>query len=290
MKDYAAGRRDAEEPLSPHFFKLAIDLPDLDAIEANMRAGKYKDSATISFDVFGWDAVDIVRILRFDEDEDETERKLRDEDFERDFVRVVDAEHLDRLRIKSLGAPISILPFIDDWERFDALLQVSDPLLRRPGRQIDRKWNLMRQERESIERQEQMLFELHRAKQRHRKLRPALNSPRSNGGAVTPRLREQILRLDKYTDFFTGAAAPHAEVDVHHIIPRWIVERLDLPCELFAAPYNLITADRQLNRVKGAHLFKDDVELYLERFADPAHRNHPILKYLIKVKELQLID
>jgi hypothetical protein len=289
VKDYAAGRKDAEEPLSPHYFKLAIDLPDLDAIEENMRAGKYKDSATISFDVFGWDAVDVVRILRFDEDEDETERKLRDEDFERDFVRVVDAEHLDRLRIKSLGAPISILPFIDDWERFDSLSQVSDPLLR-GSRQIDRKWNLTRQERESIEREERMLFELHRAEQRHRKLRRAVNSSLANGGAVTPRLREQILRLDKYTDFFTGAAAPHVEVDVHHIIPRWIIERLDLPRELLTAPYNLITVDSQLNRVKGAHLLKDDVELYLQRFADPTHRNHPILQYLAKVKELQLTD
>ena len=158
MKDYAAGRKDAEEPLSPHSFKLAIDLPDVDAIEENMRAGKYKDSATISFDVFGWDAVDVVRILRFDEDEDETERKLRDEDFERDFVRIVDAAHLDTPRIQSLGAPISILPFIDDWERFDTLSQVSDPLLRRSGVQIDRKWNLTRQERESIEREEQMLI------------------------------------------------------------------------------------------------------------------------------------
>jgi hypothetical protein len=289
-KDYAAGRKNAEEPLSAHSFKLAIDLPDVDAIEENMRAGKYKDSATISFDVFGWDAVDVVRILRFDEDEDETERKLQDEDFERDFVRVVDAAHLDTSRIQSLGAPISILPFIDDWERFDALSQVSDPLLRRSRPQIDRKWNLTRRERESIEREEKMLFALHRAQQRHRKLRPASNWAHANGGEVTPRLREQILRLDKYTDFFTGAAAPRVEVDVHHIIPRWIVERLDLPRELLTAPYNLVTVDRQLNRVKGARLLKDDVEVYLERFADPAHRNHPILQYLAKVKELQLID
>lgn len=290
LKDYAAGRKDAEEPLSPHSFKLAIDLPDLDAIEENMRAGKYKDSATVGFDVFGWDAVDIVRILRFDEDEDETERKLRDEDFGRDFIRLVEATELDTLRIQSLGLPISVLPFIDDWERFDAMSQVSDPMLRQSVWQIDRRWHLTRKERESIEQDERMLFELYRAENRHRKLQRTANSTRANGGAVAPSLREQILRLDKYTDFFTGVAAPHVTVDVHHIIPRWIVERLELPRELLTAPYNLITVDRQLNRVKGAHLRKEDVELYLQRFADPTHRNHPILQYLAKVKELQLID
>lgn len=290
LRDYAAGRKDAEEPLSPHAFKLAIDLPELDVIEENMRAGKYKNSTTLGFEAFGWDAVDIVRILRFDEDEDETQRNLRDEDFERDFVRLVDTPTLDPHRIQSLGGPISILPFIDDWERFDALSQASDPLLRRSGAQIDRKWYLTGRERDSIQREEQMLFELHRAKQRHGKLRRASNAVRANGGAVTPRLREQILRLDKYTDFFTGATATHVELDVHHVIPRWIIERLDLPRELLTAPYNLITVDNQLNRVKGAHLFREDVELYLRRFADPAHRNHPILQWVSKVKDLQLID
>jgi hypothetical protein len=51
LRDYAAGRKDAEEPLSPHSFKLAIDLPDLEEIEENIRAGKYKDSSTLGFDI-----------------------------------------------------------------------------------------------------------------------------------------------------------------------------------------------------------------------------------------------
>jgi hypothetical protein len=287
FRDYAAGRKDVEEPLSPHSFKVVIDLPDLDAIESNMQAGNYKHSATLGFEVFGWDAVDVARILRYNADEDEIDRKLRDEDLDRDFVEIVNSPKLDTSRIRSLGAAISILPFIDDWERFDSLSQVSDPLLRRSPAHVDRKWHLSRKEREWIQMEEQKLFELFRAEQRHRKLRPAKNSALASAGSMTPGLREQILRLDNYTCFFTGSAPPNVEVDVHHIISRRIVEILDLPRELLTAPYNLITVESQLNRVKGAHLFRLDVDRYFERFAARGHRNHPILQCLAKIKDLQ---
>jgi hypothetical protein len=146
---------------------------------------------------------------------------------------------------------------------------------------------LSRKKREWIQTEEQKLFELHRAEQRHRRLRPAKNSTLVAVASVSPSLREQILRLDKYTCFFTGSAPPTVEVDVHHIISRRIIEILELPRELLAAPYNLITVESQLNRVKGAHLFRLDVERYFERFADRGHRNHPILQYLAKIKDLQ---
>lgn len=286
LKEYAAGRRDVDEPLSPHAFKVAIDLPDLDEIEARMRAGEYKSSATLSFNAFGWDAVDVVRILRYDRDEDEITRKLRDEDFDRHFVELACSETLDVSRLRSLAAPTSVLPFIDDWERFDLLSEASDPLLRRSSARVDQKWHLRHRERESIEREERMLFELHRAEQRHRKLRATKKSIAATG-SMTPGLRELVLRLDNYTCFFTGAAPPNIEVDVHHILSRRIIEILDLPRELLTASYNLITIDSQLNRVKGPRLFKADVARYFERFDDPEHRNHPILQYLSRIKELQ---
>lgn len=287
LKDYAGGRRDVDEPLSSHAFRVAIDLPDLDDIEARMRAGKFKSSATLGYSAFGWDAVDVARILRYDRDDDEIARKLRDEDFDRDFVELTCCRELDGAQIRSLGVPTSILPFIDDWQRFDSLCQVSDPVLRKSSTRVDHTWHLRQRERESIERDERVLFELHRGERRHRKLRATRRSAVATAGLMTPGLREQILRYDKYTCFFTGAAPPNIEVDVHHILSRRIIEILELPRELLTAPYNLVTVEGQLNRVKGPHLFKADVERYFERFADRGHRNHPILLYLTRIKDLQ---
>lgn len=286
LREYASGQKDISEMQSPHSFMVAADLPDLNAVQRGIERGEYKSSATLRYDVFGWTAADVARILRYDEDEADTERKVRDEDFDRDFVPLLDRSDIEMPRLRDMSCPVSVLPFIDDWQRYDLLRQRADPMARTPHIAVDSASHLTRSERLHIETEEQMAFELLRAQGRHRRLTRGRGKGSGASDSLRAGEREEILRLDNYTCFFSGATSP-AEIDVHHIVSRKIIEILDLPRELLTARYNLIAVESQLNRAKGAKLFRQDVEVYFERFASASHRNHEILSHLTRIKSLQ---
>lgn len=110
----------------------------------------------------------------------------------------------------------------------------------------------------------------------------------ANSDPVPPKLRAEIISLDGGKCFFTGQTAEQVELTVHHIITRKIIENLDLPRELFTAPYNLICVSASLNIAKSAKLSREDIAIYFERFSDPTHRNHPILRYLSLFQQSQI--
>ena len=110
----------------------------------------------------------------------------------------------------------------------------------------------------------------------------------ANNDSVRPKLQAEIISLDGRKCFFTGQTPEQVELSVHHIIPRKTIENLDLPRELFTAPYNLICVSASLNIAKSAKLSKEDITIYIEQFSDPKHRNHPILRYLRQFQRSQL--
>lgn len=115
-------------------------------------------------------------------------------------------------------------------------------------------------------------------------------TPKARRAATTdplpPKLHAEIISGGRC--FFTGQTAEQIELQVHHIIPRRIIELLDLPRDLFTARYNLICVSAPLNIAKSAKLSKEDIAIYFERFSDPSHRNHPILYYLDLFRQSQL--
>ena len=99
------------------------------------------------------------------------------------------------------------------------------------------------------------------------------------------RLRDRILRRDRYRCIFCGASG--VPLEVNHIVPKALVSRLKLDEGLFLAEYNLVTCCELCNRAKSDNLAREDVDHYLSAFAAPDHPNHAVVKHLELIRQLQ---
>ena len=107
-------------------------------------------------------------------------------------------------------------------------------------------------------------------------------------GSISCGLRYRIFRRDRYRCAFCRHS--DTAIQVHHIIPRSFVSKLDLHGSLFDAEYNLITACTDCNSAKSDRLTTDDIRCYIDLFGDPAHPNHRILPYLRRLSDLQSLE
>lgn len=78
-----------------------------------------------------------------------------------------------------------------------------------------------------------------------------------------------------------------AALEVHHIIPRSFIDKWSLDSRLNTELANLCTTCFSCNRGKSDNLTAKDISLYQEKFSDPKHPNHNVLRYLMKISELQ---
>lgn len=125
------------------------------------------------------------------------------------------------------------------------------------------------------------------------KLRSGLKEEKSTkrqSGAtsnIPETLRNKILQFHGYACIFDGRTRPEVDLHVHHVIPRKLIQRLSLPERLFLDRENLVCACSGCNIAKGDDVAPADVAEYLKQFRDPSHPNHPILKFVEKIKILQ---
>ena len=104
---------------------------------------------------------------------------------------------------------------------------------------------------------------------------------------LRPKLRDRILRKNKYRCLFCGKGSLDTELEVHHIIPRNLIKKLHLDPALHTSPENLCVTCFSCNRGKSDSLAKEDIEYYLDAFSSPVHLNHDLLPYLRKISDLQ---
>ena len=104
---------------------------------------------------------------------------------------------------------------------------------------------------------------------------------------LPPKLRDRILRKNKYRCLFCGKGSLETELEVHHIIPRNLINKLHLDPALHTSPENLCVTCFNCNRGKSDSLAKEDIEYYLDAFSSPVHPNHDLLPYLRKISDLQ---
>lgn len=101
------------------------------------------------------------------------------------------------------------------------------------------------------------------------------------------KLRDRILRKGRYRCLFCSKGPPDMELEVHHIIPRNLINKLHLDSALHTAPENLCVTCFNCNRGKSDSLAKEDIKFYLDKFSNPVHPNHDLLPYLRKISNLQ---
>jgi 5-methylcytosine-specific restriction endonuclease McrA len=114
-------------------------------------------------------------------------------------------------------------------------------------------------------------------------------SPRTR--LLPPGLRDEILRRDKYRCIFCGAGQDESTtIEVHHIIPRSLIAKLNLARTLDLVKENLCTTCFRCNRGKSDNLAIEDVEFYLDAFSQDSHLNHAIVPYLAAIRRIQSIE
>lgn len=129
-------------------------------------------------------------------------------------------------------------------------------------------------------------IELISMKQLKSKKRPA-RPKASSDSQVSPRLRDSILRRDNYRCIFCGQNSTTTALEVNHIIPRSLINKLHLDLALHDSSTNLCVTCFNCNRGKSDNLATEDIEYYRGLFSDSTHPNHGILTYLAKIAELQ---
>jgi hypothetical protein len=283
FRPFVTGERSINDSRDPAVIVVAMQLPDLDEIEEKMRRNTFKSTATLNITTYGWHAYDVARVLREKEDESELDRQCRDEDFTRDFLKLKEADGLDFERIRELGVPTSVIPFIKAWEKLDSTQHRNDPRYFRHDN-----FYLSPAEERAIRAREEVLFAelgLRKVRKGYRLTRRTHSGNRSPN--LAPGAKDDIVRRDGYRCFFTGETPPQTTLDVHHIISRYLIDKLDLPPSLYTEAFNLITVGSSTNRAKKAKLFKEDIHLYFQRIRRPDHANYRILYYLQRIREIQ---
>lgn len=125
-----------------------------------------------------------------------------------------------------------------------------------------------------------------------KQLKPVTNAkpPKmANDPQVSPTLRDAILRRDKYRCIFCGRDSSATVLEVNHIIPRSLINKLHLDSALHIASENLCVTCFDCNRGKSDHLATEDIAYYRNAFSNPEHPNHTIRLYLLKISELQAL-
>lgn len=120
------------------------------------------------------------------------------------------------------------------------------------------------------------------------KSRAAKQASNTRRISMSPSDRHKILQRDEYRCIFCGqGSSPTTSLEVHHIIPCSLIDKLQLNSELNTGLFNLCTTCFDCNRGRSDHLAAGDIAFYQEKFSDPKHPNHNVLPYLMKVSELQ---
>lgn len=144
-----------------------------------------------------------------------------------------------------------------------------------------------------IEKQLFASIKIRKMKQGMTKQKPT-TTPKSTKTAsnpqVSPKLRNDILRKNNYRCVLCGNdASDNAKLEVDHIIPRNLIDKLHLDSALHTDSKNLCATCFRCNRGKSDNLATEDIEYYCNIFSDPEHPNHGLLPYLRKISELQTL-
>lgn len=168
------------------------------------------------------------------------------------------------------------------------------PLLQKTAKYFPKGYTLTADRKASIEAEEQPLIagleltamkQLKRTAQRdQRKRKSSADDP-----PVSQSLRMKIMRRDKRRCVFCGKSPPEVEIEVDHIIPRSLINKLCLGPALHTSPENLCVMCFDDNRGKRDHLAKEDITSYIKAFSAPTHPNYPIVRRLEAIGQLQAL-
>jgi len=258
IRPFVTGESCISEKDPPDSMTLAWRILTFDEMTKLVERNRSRLNATIGFTIYDWYLSDVTRIMRGNGSAN--------------YRRISECDDLDLKTIGSLAAPVSIIPFLR-YARETAQ---------------DKRFYPTRAEEAKIKETEQRLFAELKLKAKQRKLKPAHKPYRkSREYSTRPKVKSQVLADHNSKCLFSGVSSLSASLAIHHVIPYRVVELLQLPKELLTEAFNLVPICSDLNSAKSAILSKKDVELYLERFAEPAHPNHRIVKYLELIRKIQ---
>lgn len=121
-------------------------------------------------------------------------------------------------------------------------------------------------------------------------LKPSIRPTRAKLASVpqvSAVLRNSILQRGNYRCIFCGQDSSLTALEVNHVIPRSLINKLQLDAALHTAPENLCVTCFNCNRGKSDNLATTDIAYYRAAFSNPTHPNHSVLLHLTKISELQ---
>jgi hypothetical protein len=169
-----------------------------------------------------------------------------------------------------------------DWE--EIIIKGNPDELQRAEAKSDLwdKWKL------TFDRYEQTKNHVFRLTSENVKKYSKLSAARSSKPVVRASVHNEVLKDHEYSCIFDGRARPKFPIDVHHVIPRRLIERLELPRSLYTDRANLVACCEPCNVAKSDKLSKEDVRFYLSQFSgDPDHPNALLCRYLRLIQGLQ---
>jgi len=187
---------------------------------------------------------------------------------------------IDSDRLDELASAESCIPYFQDTEDYFA-----------EGYNENRR--LTRESTGKIKEFEKPLIARIKLGERKKRLKPVTKSRVAKQASSTRRIsmspsdRHKILQRDEYRCIFCGQDSSTTSLEVHHIIPCSLIDKLQLNSELNTELFNLCATCFDCNRGRGDHLAAEDISFYQEKFSDPRHPNHNVLQYLMRISELQ---
>ena len=205
--------------------------------------------------------------------------------------KLYDAESLVRDNHNPAEA-VSLASAEIDNEFLDSLAHPTSciPLLRQAEAYFSKGYELKPKIASAIKDIEIPLIAALKLKEMKRRMKPRRNQRQTRvvrRPQVPPKLRDRILRKSMYRCLFCSKGPPDTELEVHHIIPRNLINKLHLDSALHTAPENLCVTCFSCNRGKSDSLAKEDIDFYLDRLLNPVHPNHDLLPYLTRISDLQ---
>lgn len=111
---------------------------------------------------------------------------------------------------------------------------------------------------------------------------------RKRSSSISVRQRKQILERDGNKCVFCGRGrAEEVVLEVDHVIPRSMIDKLELDAGLHVSPKNLATTCKDCNRGKSDNLSRADVDYCLQQFSPTSHPNHDLIEILETIRALQ---
>lgn len=169
-----------------------------------------------------------------------------------------------------------------DWE--EIIIKGSPDELRRAEAKSDLwdKWKL------TFDRYEQTKNHVFQLTSESAKKHSNLSARRSAKPVVRASVHNEVLKDHEYSCIFDGRTRPKFPIDVHHVIPQRLIERLELPESLYTNRANLVACCEPCNVAKSDKLSKEDVRFYLSQFSgNPNHPNAVLVRYLKLIQSLQ---